>query len=162
MLPHFDIKWEEDAARRHSDHHKNGDIRVTSSDGGPSIRSIIQLHSARKREGVLRISLSASEIGDLTVYPWVGKPPRTLATCPAPITNPQDQFPRLPNSSQRCRSLLTPQVTFHTDMSALQTKHSEWRHRERTVTVTVRKDQARLCFSSKEALHTRPEGLQRN
>jgi hypothetical protein len=42
----------------HSDHHKYGDIRVTSSHGRPSIRSIIQLHGAREREGGIRISLS--------------------------------------------------------------------------------------------------------
>jgi hypothetical protein len=139
----------------HSDHHKYGDIPVTSSHGRPSIRSIIQLHGARERERGLRISLSATEIGDPTAYPWVGKPPHTQATCPAPIATPRDQSPRPPNASQRCRSLLTPQVTFHTDMSALQVNHSERRHGERTVTVTVRKDQARLCFSSEEALHTR-------
>ena len=40
-------------------------------------------------------------------------------------------------------------------MSALQAKHSEWRHGERTVTVTVRKGQARLCVSPEETLHTR-------
>jgi hypothetical protein len=53
----------------HSDHHKYGDIRVTSSHGRPFIRSIIQLHDARGREGSLRISLSATEIGDPTAYP---------------------------------------------------------------------------------------------
>ncbi len=52
----------------HSDHHKYGDIRVTSSHGRSSIRSIIQLHGAREREGGLRISLSATEIGDPTAY----------------------------------------------------------------------------------------------
>jgi hypothetical protein len=66
-----------------SDHHKHGDIRVTSSHGRTSIRSIIQLHGAREREGGLRISLSATEIGDPTAYPWVGKPPHTQSTCPA-------------------------------------------------------------------------------
>jgi hypothetical protein len=40
-------------------------------------------------------------------------------------------------------------------MSVLQAKHSEWRHGERTVTVTVRKGQARLCFRSEEVFHTR-------
>ena len=119
----------------HSDHHKHGDIRVTSSHGRPSIRSIIQLHGAREREGGLRISLSATEIGDPTAYPWVGKPAHTQATCPTPSATPRDQSPRPPNIPQRCRSLLTPQVIFHTDMSALQAKHSEWRHGGRTVTV---------------------------
>ncbi len=135
----------------HSDHHKYGDIRVTSSYGSPSIRSIIQLHGAREREGGLRISLSDTEIGD----PWVGKPPYTQETCPAPIAVPRDQSPRPPNVPHRCRSVLTPQVTFHTDMSALQAKHSEWRHGVSTVTVTVQKGQARLCFRSEETLHTR-------
>jgi hypothetical protein len=41
----------------HSDHYKYGDIRVTSSYGRPSIRSIIQLHDAREREGGLHINL---------------------------------------------------------------------------------------------------------
>jgi hypothetical protein len=40
-----------------SDHYKYGDIRVTSSYGRPSIRSIIQLHGAREREGGLHINL---------------------------------------------------------------------------------------------------------
>ena len=44
----------------HSDHYKYGDIRVTSSHGGPSIRYIIQQHGTRDREGGLRISLSAA------------------------------------------------------------------------------------------------------
>jgi hypothetical protein len=70
----------------HSDHHKYGDIRITSLHGGPSIRSIIQQHDAREIEGGLRISLSVSEIGDPTTYPWVGKPPHTIA-------NPRDQSP---------------------------------------------------------------------
>ncbi len=48
-----------------------------------------------------------------------------------------------------------PTGDLHTDMSTLQVKHSEWRHGESTVTVTVRKGQARLCFRSEEALHTR-------
>jgi hypothetical protein len=112
----------------HSDHHKHGDIRVTSSHGRTSIRSIIQLHGAREREGGLRISLSVTEIGDPTAYPWVGKPPHTQATCPTPIVTPRDQSPRPPNIPHHFRSLLTPQVTFHTDMSDLQAKHSEWRH----------------------------------
>jgi hypothetical protein len=86
----------------HSDHHKYGDIRVTSSHGRTSIRSIIPLHGAREREGGLRISLSATEIGDPTSYPWVGKPPHTQATCPAPIATPRDQSPRPPNVPQRC------------------------------------------------------------
>ena len=71
----------------HSDHHKYGDIRITSSHGGPYIRSIIQQHNTREREGGLRISLSAVEIGDPTPYPWVGKPPHTQVTCPAPASS---------------------------------------------------------------------------
>ena len=40
-------------------------------------------------------------------------------------------------------------------MSSLQDKHSEWRHGERTVIVSVRKGQDRLCLGSDDALHTR-------
>jgi hypothetical protein len=97
----------------HSDHHKYGDIRITSLHGGPSIRSIIQQHGAREREGGLRISLSASEIGDPTGYPWVEKPFHTQDTCPVTLTNPRVQSPNPLIPPQSCRSLLTPQVTFH-------------------------------------------------
>ena len=49
----------------------------------------------------LRISLSATEIGDPTAYPWVGKPPHTQATSPSPIATPWAQIPRPPNVLQR-------------------------------------------------------------
>jgi hypothetical protein len=91
----------------HSDHHKHGDIRVTSSHGRPSIRSIIQLHDAREREGGLRISLSATEIGDPTSYSWVGKPPYTQTTCPGPIATPRDQSPR-PRTHHSVADLYSP------------------------------------------------------
>ena len=58
----------------HNDHHKYGDIRITSSHGGPSIRYIIQQHNTREREGGFRISLSSAEIGDHTGYLCPGFP----------------------------------------------------------------------------------------
>ncbi len=59
------------------EHHRNGDIRVTSKENGPSIRQLILEHS---RRAGLKIVLSEEELGDPTQYAGTASLPQLART----------------------------------------------------------------------------------
>jgi hypothetical protein len=90
------------------EHHRNGDIRVTSKENGPSIRQRILDHS---RRAGLTIVLSEEELGDPTQYAGTVFLPQ--AETPLP---PRDLRRILGN---RTTTQETPPITCEFDFSAL-------------------------------------------
>ena len=119
------------------EHHRNGDIRVSSKENGPSIRQLILDNS---RRAGLTIVLSEEELGDPTQYAGTAslpQPARTAATPPPPRN-----FRR--TLGNRTTTQETPLVTCEFDFSALKPITTRWLYNQGHVSVTCRKGQARI------------------
>ena len=119
------------------EHHRNGDIRVTSKENGPSIRQLILEHS---RRAGLTIVLSEDELGDPTQYTGAALPPQQdrAAETPQPPRYTQPTFRNRPTTQE------TPRITCEFDFSALKPTTTRWPHSQHFVSVTCRKGQAHI------------------
>ena len=119
------------------EHHRNGDIRVTSKENGPSIRRLILDHS---RRAGLTIVLSEEELGDQTQYTGTASLPQQARTAETPP--PPRNFRR--TLGNRTTTQETPLVTCEFDFSALKPLTTRWPYNQGHVSVTCRKGQARI------------------
>ncbi len=114
------------------EHHRNGDIRVTSKENGPSIRQLILEHS---RRAGLTIVLSEDELGDPTQYTGADLPTqqdRSVET-PQPPRYTQTTLSNRPTTQE------TPRITCEFDFSSLKPTTTRWSHNQHFVSVTCRK-----------------------